>query len=286
LRVKHGELGLRQSDALFQHTAQLPEVLEQLFAQEDGAVAVVGVSDKPRDVAGSYMPCFLPGVLAAQGIASALRVPLKKYSHQQGHLAAALFSAKRLDLLDRDFLALHVSGGTTELLRVRPGLEAEIIGGSEDLKAGQLVDRVGVMLGLQFPCGPALDALAGQGVLPRKISPAVRGLRCHFSGLENQCQALREAGAPSADIARFALCAVAANLEAMVLVAQREHGALPLVFSGGVCCSMVLRAQLLARFPHALFAEPEFSADNAAGVAVLCHSLRYTGIHIKEASHV
>jgi len=267
LPVKPGELGLRQSDALFHHTIALPELLEDLLAGE--AITAVGVSDKPRDIEGSYMPCFLAGVAIARGIAGAVNIPLQKYSHQQGHLAAALFSAKRMDLLQDDFLAFHVSGGTTECLLVSPGLQAKILGGTADLNAGQLVDRVGVMLGFDFPAGKALDDLAQSGKLPRKISTKVDGQRCHLSGIENQCRQMYAQEILPANIARYCLESIADALLKIAGAAIGFHGELPLVFSGGVCCSEVLRARVLAVYPQVYFAAAEYSADNAAGVAIL-----------------
>jgi len=269
LPVKPGTLGLRQSDALFHHVLQLPELLEALFALQDEPLAAIGVSDKPRNVEGSYMPCFLPGVAVAQSLAAALGIPLFKFSHQQGHLAAALLSNRRADLLEGEFIAFHVSGGTTECLHVKPGLEAEILGGSGDLKAGQLVDRVGVMLGYPFPAGPAVDALAREGSLIKGIKPSVDGMACSLSGLENKCRQMYSRGVAKADVALFCLVSVAVNLEALAQGALARCGPLPIVFTGGVCCSQVLRTLLRERFPAALFAEPEYSSDNAAGVAML-----------------
>jgi N6-L-threonylcarbamoyladenine synthase len=268
LPVKPGELGLRQSDALFHHTAQLPELLEELLPRA-GGIAAIGVSDRPRALEGSYMPCFLAGLSAARALAAALRVPLFRFSHQQGHLAAALFSARRTDLLSGKFLAFHVSGGTTECLLVRPNLQAESIGGTADLKAGQLLDRVGVALGFSFPAGAALDRLAQTGVLSREIKVSAQGAHCHLSGLENQCRRMIEQAAPPEDIARFCVESIAAALLRVTEAALRQCGALPLLFAGGVCCSEVLRRRVRAQYPEAMFAAPAFSADNAAGAALL-----------------
>ena len=259
LPVKAGELGLRQSDALFHHTVALPAMLDEFLRGQK--VTAVGVSSRPRAVEGSYMPCFLAGVSAAQAIASALGIPLYMTSHQQGHLAAALYSTGRLDLLDSEFLAWHVSGGTTELLHVRSGLQAICIGGSADLNAGQLVDRVGAQLGFDFPAGPALDQLAMQGE-HRRARASVTGMQCHLSGVENQC---KQSYDTPENIARFCLTNIA---QAMIKI-TKAAGDLPLICAGGVCCSEVVREIFLAAFPHAQFAAPEFSADNAVGVAIL-----------------
>lgn len=120
LPVKPGEKGLRQSDAVFHHTVQLPQVLTELFSENPGAPDCVGVSIFPRREKGSYMPCFLVGKAAAEAISVSENKPLRTFSHQEGHIVAALFSAKRLDLLKETFLAFHVSGGTTEALLVTP----------------------------------------------------------------------------------------------------------------------------------------------------------------------
>ncbi|MCL2446408.1 MAG: DNA-binding protein [Oscillospiraceae bacterium] len=261
LPVKAGELGLRQSDALFHHTVALPDMLDEFLRGQK--VTAVGVSNRPRDVQGSYMPCFLAGMSVAQAVASALDIPLYMYSHQQGHLAAALYSVKRLDLLHGEFLAWHVSGGTTELLHVRPGLQAACIGGTADLNAGQLVDRVGAQLGLDFPAGPALDQLAQRGENQR-VRVSVNGMHMHLSGVENQCKQIDDA---PENIARFCLATIA---QAMIKITS-QTGDLPLICAGGVCCSQVLREIFCAAFPHAQFAAPEFSADNAAGIAVLAY---------------
>ena len=114
LPVKEGEKGLRQSDAVFHHTVRLYPVFEQLLAQCEGEIAAVGVSEKPRDAQGSYMPCFLVGVNTAHCIAASLRKPVHGFSHQAGHIAAALYSVGRLDLISQKFIAFHVSGGTTD----------------------------------------------------------------------------------------------------------------------------------------------------------------------------
>ena len=208
LEVRPGELGLRQSDALFQHVKHLPQLLEQL---EIGDIRAVGASTRPRAVEGSYMPCFLAGESQGRGIAAALGVPFYAHSHQQGHLAAATWSAGRMDLLNAPFLAWHLSGGTTELLLVRPegtSVTAEIIGGTSDLSAGQLIDRTGVLLGLPFPAGKALDGLYTQADTCYEPRVKLKDLTFSLSGMENQVKALAEEGEKPANIARFAIDAV------------------------------------------------------------------------------
>ena len=166
LEVRPGELGLRQSDALFQHIKHLPGRFAELRAEGWlTGLSAVGASTRPRAVEGSYMPCFLAGEGQGRTLADALGVPFYAVSHQQGHIAAAAWSAGRLELLDRPMLAWHLSGGTTELLYVEPdgvNVRAQCVGGTSDISAGQLIDRTGVLLGLPFPAGKALDALASK----------------------------------------------------------------------------------------------------------------------------
>ena len=155
LEVKAGERGLRQSDAVFQHTVNLPVLMKMLTEELDfKSIRSVGVSTRPRNIDGSYMPCFLVESNAVC-VSSVNKVPLYKTSHQVGHILAALYSIDRLDLIKKPFVAFHVSGGTTEALLVTPDdeeiIKAKLIAESTDLKAGQAVDRAGVMMGLKSP---------------------------------------------------------------------------------------------------------------------------------------
>ena len=238
LPVKPGEKGLRQSDAVFHHTVQLPQVLTELFSENPGAPDCVGVSIFPRREKGSYMPCFLVGKAAAEAIRVSENKPLRTFSHQEGHIVAALFSAKRLDLLKETFLAFHVSGGTTEALLVTPNdtdlFSVRIVGQSLDLKAGQLIDRTGVMLSLPFPCGKDLEVLSEHSDKTYNVKPTMKGADCCLSGIENQCQAKYRKGESPADIAKFCMCSVLAALSEMVSVLRKEYGDLPVLFSGGV----------------------------------------------------
>lgn len=272
LPVKPGEKGLRQSDAVFHHTVQLPQVLTELFSENPGAPDCVGVSIFPRREKGSYMPCFLVGKAAAEAIRVSENKPLRTFSHQEGHIVAALFSAKRLDLLKETFLAFHVSGGTTEALLVTPNdtdlFSVRIVGQSLDLKAGQLIDRTGVMLSLSFPCGKDLEVLSEQSDKTYTVKPTMKGADCCLSGIENQCQAMFRKGESPADIAKFCMCSVLTALSEMVSVLRNEYSDLPVLFSGGVSSNKLLKKELSEKY-GAIFAEPAFSADNAAGIAVL-----------------
>lgn len=272
LDVRPGELGLRQSDALFQHVKRMPELLER-FAEEGrlAEIEAVGASTRPRAVEGSYMPCFLAGESQGRGIAAALKVPFYPHSHQQGHLAAAAWSAGRLELLDAPFLAWHLSGGTTELLLVKPDrftVKAEIIGGTSDLSAGQLIDRTGVLLGLQFPAGKALDGLYAQADACYKPRVKRKDLTFSLSGMENQVKKLAEQGEKKANIARFAIDAVSNVVWRTTEEAQRRYPGLPVLCSGGVASNSKLR-EGLSSLCGAVFAQPQFSTDNAMGTAVL-----------------
>lgn len=272
LTVRPGELGLRQSDALFQHVQRLPQLFGQLEAS--GLLAgldAVGASTRPRAVEGSYMPCFLAGESQGRSIASTLGVPFFPHSHQQGHLAAAAWSAGRLDLLDAPFLAWHLSGGTTELLRVEPEgctVRADIVGGTSDISAGQLIDRTGVMLGLEFPAGKAVDKLYSEGERTEYFRVKLDGLTFSLSGMENKVKQLRMAGEKPADIARFTLDTVTNVVLRVTLAARERWPGLPVLCSGGVSSNSALRAAL-KRHCGAIFAQPQYSTDNAMGVAIL-----------------
>lgn len=270
LPVRQGELGLRQSDAVFHHVMGLPEVVESLPKAEN--ITAVGASDRPRNLPSSYMPCFSVGAGAARSAAKLLGVPFWLFSHQEGHIAAALYSAKRLDLLQQRFLAFHVSGGTTEAVLVEPGgervLRTKLLAQSLDLKGGQAVDRVGAMLGLPFPSGKELEELSRKTDVRFHIRPSMKGADCSLSGVENKCRAMLLDGRAPEEIAAFCIQSVLAALDGMTEALLSRYGELPLVFAGGVSSNGTIRETLSKKY-GALFAAPEFSADNAAGIAVL-----------------
>lgn len=272
LQVKAGELGLRQSDAVFQHTLALPELLSELFKKTDQRPDGIGVSVAPCDFAGSYMPCFMTGKGAAVGIGAALHIPVKYFSHQAGHIAAVLWDAGRADLFEKEFLAFHVSGGTTDAVLVKPGKTApfEIIKqcGSLDLKAGQAIDRVGLLLGLSFPAGKALDELSLKSRKEFQVRPYIKDGSCSLSGVENKCRQMIEKGEAPEDTAKYCIDYITKAIELMAENLQRVYPDLPLVFSGGVTSNTLLRRRMQSKF-DAVFSLRGFSTDNAAGVAYL-----------------
>ena len=273
LPVKSGERGLRQSDAVFHHTQQLYEAVSAVLSK-CGSPDFIGASYAPRDAEGSYMPCFTVGLNTAKCIASALRVPLSEFSHQAGHVAAAVYSSGHTELFEEKFIAFHVSGGTTEALLVEPDreriLKIEIIGRTLDLNAGQAVDRVGVKMGLSFPAGAQLEKLALASDRRYSPRPFIKGTDCSLSGVENKCISMLEKGESKNDVARFCLDFVAVSLEGMTERILEKYGKLPLVFAGGVMSNSIIRERFTNEF-GAYFAEPAFSADNAAGTAYLTY---------------
>ena len=272
LDVRPGELGLRQSDALFQHTKWLPRMLEQL--SEQGLLkhlSAVGSSTAPRRVECSYMPCFLVGSSQGQSLSAALGVPFYAFSHQEGHLAAAAWSAGHPELLEQPFLAWHLSGGTTELLRVEPAGEAwkcEILGGTSDISAGQLIDRTGVLLGLTFPAGKALDERYDPEAAAEPFRVRLREMTFSLSGMENKVQDMVRQGATPGQIARFTLDTVTDVVLRATQEAQRRFPGLPVLCSGGVASNRRLRG-VLTEACGAWFAQPQYATDNALGIAIL-----------------
>ena len=272
LPVKSGEVGLRQSDAVFHHTQQLYELYGELIKEIDPrGISAVGVSSRPRPVEGSYMPCFTVGLGAASMIADTLKVPLYRFSHQEGHIAAALYGSGATQLFEDRFLAFHVSGGTTESVLAAPdgdGFRLELVAKTLDLNAGQAVDRVGVMLGLSFPCGKELERLALDYDGDVKVHPTLKDSDCCLSGLENLCRKMYENNSTKENIAYFCLKYIEATLIKMTESLLDKYGDLPLLFAGGVMSNSIIRKSIQSRF-GAYFAEPEFSADNAVGAAYL-----------------
>ena len=273
LPVKNGALGLRQSEAVFSHVRQLGELLQQLMQQIPRSIAAIGVSSQPRRQPDSYMPCFLTGCMAAQAVAAVCRLPVHTFAHQQGHIAAALYGAKRLDLFKQPFIAFHISGGTTECLRVNSRsdtlLDVEILSSSMDLHMGQVVDRVGVMLGLPFPAGPELEKLALQSQQVFTPKAALRASGPCLSGVENQAAAMLQQNKLPCDIARYCLDYLSASLHGMIALAKKRYPNDPMLFSGGVMSNSIIRQSVMERYRDCYFAPPAFSTDNAMGIALL-----------------
>lgn len=276
LPVKAGELGLRQSDAVFHHTVQLPEILTELFDKACD-IKAVGVSTKPTDEEGSYMPCFLAGYCSAKSICEATGVPLFETTHQVGHILSALGSDGKMSLTDGDFLVFHISGGTTQLLHCKCSerrIQTSVVAQSLDLKAGQGIDRIGRMLGLKFPAGPELDALARNSKRNFGKNPALKGGNCCLSGMENISQKMLADGYDKCDIAKFAIDYIGNAIEKMLAAAVEEFGQIPVVYTGGVMSNSILRRRFAQS--GACFARDGFSSDNAYGVA-LWAKLNYNG---------
>lgn len=271
LTVKPGERGLRQSDAVFQHTVNMPKLCKELEFEVPQAV---GVSTRPRNVDGSYMPCFLVGENVATVLSSVNNVPMYKTSHQIGHILAALYSADMLKLINQRFIAFHLSGGTTEALIVEPDdeeiIKATVVAQSTDLKAGQAVDRTGVMLGMTFPCGKELDVLSQKSEKNYKIKPTMLNGDCSLSGVENKARNMIDKGESAQDVAKFVLTYIAETVSSMLGGVVQKYGDLPVVFSGGVASNSLLRKIINERY-NAYFAASEFSLDNAAGTAIYAY---------------
>lgn len=278
LAVAPGERGVRQSEALFCHTRDFGEILKETVdalraAHPDFEVRAVGVSTRPRDEKGSYMPCFLAGLNAARAIALTHGVPLIETSHQEGHLAAAAFGTASLGrpLPEGPFWALHLSGGTGELLYAAPrdrGFAVERRAEFLDITPGQLVDRCGVKLGLPFPAGPHLEHLAAAGgPWPGKIRPAVKPEGVALSGFENQFDKHLAEGASHEQAASFVFAAVEQAVRALLSLGGESVETAPVLFSGGVASSHLLQERLSG--PNHYFTPPALASDNAVGVALI-----------------
>ena len=269
LDVEQGSLGLRQSDALFAHVKRLPEITDRLFSDiGKQEISAIGVSTRPRAVEGSYMPCFLAGESQARVLGSVLGIPVYAFSHQQGHIAASLWSSEHMELMDRPHLAWHLSGGTTELLYVTPegvSVHAEKIGGTTDISAGQLIDRTGKLLDLSFPSGKEIDALSREASDTSFFRVKVHGMEFSLSGVQNKVEQYHS-GNP-AETAGYALrCLIGAIVKA-TRNALEQYPDCPVVFAGGVSSNSLLREK--CRDLPAVFCPPGFSTDNALGTAVL-----------------
>ena len=278
LDVAEGQRGIRQSDGVFAHIKNAPALLEELSEGVDfGAVKAVGVSTRPRSVEGSYMPVFLAGETIASSVATALGVPLYRFSHQDGHIMAGLLSAKREDLLEREFYSVHLSGGTFEILKSHYDgniFPSEIVGGTKDISAGQLIDRIGVKCGLKFPCGKEISRLAEEyrdskpnlkGDSKIKLSVSEKDGYINFSGAETQ--GLKLAETEDVGLISYALIEVVGK---SLIKALKSVGAKEVLLVGGVASSRPLKEYLLSSCDiDFCFADAEYASDNAWGIAKL-----------------
>ena len=272
LPVKNGENGLRQSDAVFAHVKNF-EIIANYIKQKHAEyeIVAVGYSAYPRDCKDSYMPCFLVGKAVAEMICSLYNIDIFKFSHQMGHVQAAIYSAG-LDTSD-DFLAFHVSGGTTEVLHVLPcenTYKIGQIGGTIDLNAGQAIDRIGVKMGLQFPCGRAMESLALQNTekIP-SFNVCVNEYECNLSGLENLAENLFVKTSNPSLVSAFVFEFISKTLIKIATNLRNKYPNKAIVFAGGVMSNSIIQKKLSNSFENVYFAKPEFSADNAAGIAIL-----------------
>jgi N6-L-threonylcarbamoyladenine synthase len=291
LPVQAGERGLRQSDALFFHVQQLPEVMDGLMGQvagQDVQWRGVGVSVRPRPQAGSYMPVFRSGESFALTFARALGVPVVRTSHQEGHLAAARYYIDDIPA-DAPFLAVHLSGGTSDVLLAKPtrfGYRIAPFAEGADLHAGQFVDRVGVALGLPFPAGPHLEQLARQAEgTDFRIGARLVGKRLSFSGPCTAALRAIEQGVPAPDIAyAVETCIANAVAKAVSLAAAEYPEVRYCVIAGGVAANAHIRLRVTHRLRieapslTVRFAPPRFSSDNALGVACIARAFLRAGM--------
>ncbi len=273
LQVERGKRGLRQSEALFQHVQNLPSLMESLFdSLPKMRLLAVCASTRPRDREGSYMPVFTAGEGLARSLAASLQIPLFRTSHQRGHLEAAAFGTE-LDR-SRPYLAMHISGGTTELLHVSRE-NIELLGGDEDLHAGQFVDRVGVALGCDFPAGPQLEALSEGFAAKGLLGASVHGASCSFSGPEAAAQRLIAGGLLAGQVAAEVYGCLERTAFKLLEEGVRRTGDKQALLFGGVCSSARFRKELTARAEklglpvRILFGKRELSGDNALGVALI-----------------
>ncbi len=279
LNVKQGEKGLRQSDALFQHVKNLPELIEKACEICDGEFDAIAYSSKPRPVEGSYMPVFLAGESLARSIGAMMNVPVFEFSHQEGHIEAIKTYSDIKD--SEEFLACHFSGGTSELLKVseiHTGYNIDIIGGSKDIAFGQVIDRTGVLLGMNFPAGEEMDHIALKTqVQESMISPIkVYDGWLNLSGIDTQVKRVIEEinGKVETDgLVRELFERISDAMYKMIVQGAEISGINNIIMAGGVSSSEFIRSKISPKLKnvgiHIVFGDNGLSQDNAVGTALL-----------------
>lgn len=274
LDVKEGKRGLRQSEAFFQHVQTLPSIIEEALSDMKitGRIAAVSASSRPRPIEGSYMPVFTAGTGAGKIISASLGVPYFEFSHQEGHIEAIKYFSCLNNTLP--IICFHFSGGTSEAIFIGEDSNSyKIIGGTKDISYGQVLDRIGVAMGLQFPCGEAMDNMAinsqGHRHLLTKIK--VNDGFVNLSGLETQCQKL-VGDIPPMEIADNLFSELSKSIMEMTLQLSRKYNIKDFIYAGGVSCSQFMRNYLvenLCKDLNIVFGKPALSSDNAIGIALL-----------------
>lgn len=272
LPVKEGERGLRQSDAVFAHIKNLPLIAKKIKEDSDRyEILAIGHSAYPRDVEGSYMPCFLVGEALSDILASLYKVDNYKFSHQAGHIRAAVYSSGAIT--NENFIAFHVSGGTTEILHVtieNNSYIIDLLGGSNDLHAGQAIDRIGVKMGLKFPCGPKIEAFAKDNSesLPQ-YNISVNDFTCNLSGLENIAGKLFDKTQNKELVSALTIDFINKTISKLTVNLRKKYPNEQIIYAGGVMSNSIIKENIKSRFSNVYFATPEYSSDNASGIALL-----------------
>ncbi len=270
LDVKEGNRGLRQSEAVYEHIRNLPKITNGI---EKYDITAISASVTPRRVEGSFMPCFLVGKNFAQSMADIMNVPFIGTTHQEGHIAAALWD-NDMDI-SGEFIFVHMSGGTTEILLCRKddsGFESDIIGGTTDISAGQFVDRIGVLLGMKFPAGASMDRLY-DGNKDYTLPTSVKGAKMSFAGVETKMNELIGKSGISTESAVSAVFrCVGRSIGRAVENAAKEYDIKNILIGGGVASSDNIRALIereVSSRRKIFYAKNNLSSDNSVGVALI-----------------
>ena len=276
LNVKEGNNGLRQSEAVFQHINNLGEISEKIKdISKKYNIKGICVSQKPRPIKDSYMPVFMVGYNFAKTLSTLIGCKLYETTHQENHIEASLFTNNIID--KNNFLSIHMSGGTTEILLVnkeKDNYNIEIVGGTKDISFGQLIDRIGVKLGYKFPAGKYIDEDATKCIekIEKGLKTSVKDGYMNLSGLENQINNLIENNSKEY-IAKILLDSIVRNIYKSILYISKNYNLNEVVFAGGVSASKYIKKELNSKLKkeniHPYFTEAEYSTDNALGCAII-----------------
>ena len=286
LDVPYGERGLRQSEAVFQHVRNFELLFKDYFI--DGyKIRAVGFSERPCPRDDSYMPVFCVGKSFGISAAATLEVPFFTLTHQHGHIYAGFIGN---EIADGELVALHISGGTLDILRIRvdQGIVEEIepLGSAADLTCGQLIDRIGVAAGMNFPAGREMERMYAPG--GTKLAVHVEGLSANLSGAETQALRLLKADGDPVQVCSGVIDCAAETLVRLVVNAAETTGLRRFLFTGGVICNEVIRQQLKTGCGSigaaAIFAQKEYCGDNACGLAIAAQRLYERGTGM-DATH-
>ncbi len=280
LKVDKDSKGLRQSEGVFQHISNIGKLSENITGRlKDYNIVGVCASEKPRPIEDSYMPVFTVGLNTGKLLSATHNCPFFETTHQENHIKSSLLGKNLLN--ENRFIAVHMSGGTTEIILANKNkskdYELEIIGGTKDVSFGQLIDRLGVKLSYDFPCGKYIDknAMESDKKIDHGLKTSVKEGYMNLSGIENQLNKIIADGedVDKAYLSKLLMDSIVRCMLKSLSYLCKKYETYEVVFAGGVSASKYISKNLTQKLKKynikTYFTESHLATDNAVGCALI-----------------